>query len=705
MSAPADLLERLARPRSIAVAGASPRNAWTLQILKNVRRAGYAGPLYTVHPRLPDVAGVPAFPSLDALPEPPDLVIAALGAEAAVATIEQAAVLGARAAVTFAVGFGEAGDAGAALEARLRACVEETGIALIGPNCQGFMHPGAAVAAWLDLIVRPLPPGDVALLSQSGALCTALLSAERGLGWSFVATTGNETGVGTADLIAALAHDPATRVVLCVLETIRDPEAFLAACELAREQDTYVVVLKLGRTEAAQAAAAAHTGALAAPDDLVDALLRSAGAIRADSMDELLELAALLRHPPADGDGIGLITASGGQSQLLLDALRDTGLEVPALAPATVEALGALFAPGAPIANPLDTWALNDFTNDLGACVAHVLADPGVDLLVFGLEAPAAYPTLDRKIILDAVATLAPVAAEHPGRIVFFSTIGGWLDPDVTVRLDDVRVPVLAGAHETAGALARLRAHRRRAGAATSAPVPPPEVRDVALAGDEAAYAGLPALELLGALGVPVVAAHLAQDADEAVAHAEAAGFPVVLKTAAPDVTHKTERAAVRVGLASAEQVRAAFEALAADGLAEHGVLVQPQAEIAVELLMSTQTHPQLGTFLVVGAGGVLTELLQDVAIRRAPLGADEVEAMLLELRSAALLTGFRGRAPIDLRPLAELGARLAAGALALAGRVATIELNPVIAGADGALALDCLIVPAAGAAEKVPAA
>lgn len=676
-------LERLLRPRSVAVVGASPNNPLGLAALRNFARLGFAGSVMAVHPRLTEVDGIPARPSLRDLPEVPDAVFIALGAERATAVFEECAELGVGGAVIVAGGFAEAGPEGAALQRRMQDAARATGIALAGPNGMGIVSPARRFALYMTQVDAQIPVGRIAAIAESGTVAGALLNNGRGVAFSYVISSGNEAVTAAADLIDFFADDPDTGLVIAFLETIRSPQRFALACARCREAGKPVVIVKAGRTEAARTAAAAHTGALAYPERLADAFLRHHGVLRVDTLEELLETALLLEAGWRPGTRVAHVTLSGGQAELLHDAAHDSRtLRLAELSPATVETLRTLQPPFAPIANPLDAWNLLDWETSFPRCLEAIACDPQVDALVAWSEGSGRYFTSGPGLT-HQVGTAAIAAQERSGKpVAVGTTMWGSADAELTARFAEHGIPMLTGLRQSAVALDRA--------AEYAAYTPPPTVSPApARTLGPAPFAGLPALHLLAEAGLAIVPTRLAGDAEAAVAAAEALGYPVVVKAGDPSVLHRTEIGGVAIDLPDAAAVRAAAARIPAP------LLVQSMAGSGQEVILGLQRNPDLGTFVLLGLGGIWAEVLDDVVVRKVPLRPDEAAEMVQALRSLPLFQGARGRPLLDIAALADAIERLADLGTQLGAALDALDINPLLVLPSGVLALDALVVPA----------
>ncbi len=675
----------LFEPESVAVVGASPTNPSTRAAIANFAALGYQGRLAGVNPRYPEVLGEPCAPSLGELDFAPAVVLVAVSRDRVLPVIEEAAAVGARAAVVFGLGFADVGPEGAARQREVARVAEAAGIAMLGPNCQGLINFSRATPLYLD-DVRAYAPGEAGLIAQSGSMVTALMNNRRGVRWRYAVSSGNEAVVDAADLLSYMVDDEACRAVCLFLESIRDPDGFLAACDRPLERDQPIVALKTGRTEASMRAAEAHSGALAVPDRLVDARFERHGVIRVQSLDELLETAIAVqsRHRPARG-AIATVAASGGQIQLVLESAGAAGLEHAPLTAETTDRMAALLPDFLEAANPLDYYGVADEDTAYPALVRHLADDPNVDIVIAAVD-QTVEPTGDGRF-QNRLETAQRLAGSHEALFVALEGVGGVSPPERVEQTSATGALLLSGFDTGMKALSHLVAHSRRVGrprartreASSAEPLPS---RDT--------FGGLAALDYLAAHGVRVAPTRRVQDADAALAAAEELGYPVVAKLGGDEVAHKTELGGVITGIQD--------QAALVDAVARLGddVIVQSQLT-GVELIVGITRHPALGSFLVVGLGGIWTEVLGEVTIVPVGLAAGEADALLSNIRGHELLEGARGTAPVDRGALIEVVETLDALAVALGDELASIDLNPVIASPAGAFAVDAVVVPEAG--------
>ncbi len=724
-------LRPLFAPRSIAVVGASPRSWIAETVRDNLRVAGSATRCHFVNPRYDELHGQPCYPSLDALPERPDVALVALNPLRAGMVTRAAAAAGIPAVIIPGGGVVEGGEAAAAMQREVADIAREHGIALVGPNCMGVMDLTVNSSAYIGDVSPYLPRGGVAGIAQSGSVTDAFIHSGSRVGFTRIISCGTEVVLDVCDYLAYCLDDPETTSVILFLEGFKRPERFLALADRALELGKPIMAVKVGRSDQAQASAVAHTGSLAGEARVTDAALDAAGVIRCDDLDELLETAELVegmrRTRRSVGRGrTGVVTVSTGEASLIADLAPQTGIDLPPL-PETARAriLEHLPTMGY-VGNPMDPWGAADPPIAYGAVFESMAASDAYDVLVLVHDFP--YRSMPAEVATANDVTLQLLAAtrDRPHLLpVYVSLTSGEPPPETKAVLDEQGdgAPLLRGALEAFSAIASLagweRARTRRldkgpwraewpalARDRTANGLEPPP-SDGAVHGAPPDPEGVPmtpqalseheSLELLRSAGVAVTQSLTAPDAVAAVAAAGSFdGRPVVLKIDAAELAHKSDLGLVRLGLRGDEQVRAAADDLLASarhqGVAVRGLLVEPMADPGVELIVGMRRDGSFGGAVVVGLGGVLTELLDDVAIRLAPVDRDVALGMLAGLRGARILDGLRGGAPVDRGAIADLIVALSRLADARPD-ILEVDLNPVIATAAGALAVDALVV------------
>lgn len=691
----------LLAPRNVVIVGARDRpGCWADRIRGNLARFGYAGPVHAVNPRRAEVWGGPCYPDLFALPDEPDHLVVLLPAPAALDVLRTAVAAGARSATVFSSGFASDPDAEASL--RELKSVAEAGLTISGPNCLGNISVPASMVTTTDTRLAELREGPVAVVGQSGGIVTSLnrVLVGRGIGTRYMVSSGNETCLTTADLMRYFATDVGVRVVLTFVESIREREDFFAACESVTGAGKHVVVLKVGQSDRARRATAGHTGAMAGAFGAFAAVAEQAGAVCVDGMDIAVETCEYLsRVPPPRGSGIGAVTVSGGVRELLLDAAARTGAQLPDLAPSTRRELARLLGEDASVDNPLDSGyaGLSDATT-LARCAHLVAADPAVDVVLLQEEIVGHHEPGKEK-------TLQVFESEFPGAtagpsdvpIALFSMASFGLT-DYARSLRD-RHADLAFLQSTDKALQAVTAISRATASAAARTPPParsprPELVDQ-LTGTH------PLTEpeskaVLRAYGVPTPRERLATTPDEAARAAAALRPPYVVKLVSRRLDHKSDVGGVVLGLSSQAAVRDACTAIRARHPAAEGFLVAEQVPSGIELVVGLVHDSEVGPVLMVGAGGVGVELVDDVAYVPVPCSPRTARMALQRTRVARLLAGWRGSPPCDVDAAVE--AICAMGRLAhdAGDLLATAEVNPLVVGParTGAWAVDALVVP-----------
>lgn len=677
-------LEPLLRPRSVAIVGASAREGSVgSNIIRNLQAAGFKGRIVPINPRYPEIHGLPCFASLAEVGEPVDAVFIAVAAQYAVDILRQAVAAGARAVLMNGTGFADAGEEGRARQDEVIAIAATAGIPVCGPNNLGLVNLLDGVALWAAEHVGHAEPGPVAVVSQSGSVALALSADPMKLGLSHIITAGNEAVTGVGGYVDALVDDDRVKVILLFLETLRDPAGLARAVARARAAGKPVLAVKVGRSERARAAVAAHSGALSGEDAVVDAFFRRHGIVRARDIDDLVQLAALkLRPPPAPGTQPGYVTLSGGQGAAIADAAADAGLPVRDFPPAVLERLKPLFG-GATPQNPFDAWGLGWDPAWFGKVLDELLAAPEIDPVVLALDVPATGDA-DGPMAVDMARMLAE--RSFGGKTVLFaanSAISG-IEPELASICTRAGMPVLRG---TAAALRALAAWSMPAPSAPAgAEADPPALADLAAVHDALRR------DISFAESVRVASA------DEAVAAARRLGFPVAMKGLAPAIAHKTELGLVKLALGDADAVALAYAELerrlgdaAADG---SFVEVQPMVPAGIELLVAARRDPAFGPVIVAGAGGKLVELIADSALRLGEVDAGEAARMLAETRIGTLLGGYRDGIAYDLPAATRAIAALSRIMASAPAGVQAIEINPLIVlpAGRGAVAVDLVV-------------
>ena len=678
-------LRPLLAPAVVAVIGASERpGAVGHQILRNILAGRFTGEVYAVNPRHASVLGVPSVASADLLPVTPDLAVLAVPARKVAEVVRACGARGVRGVVLVTSGFGETGAAGRVLQDEVVGIARGFGMRVVGPNCLGLLNTDPAVRLNATFAPLPLQPGGLGLVSQSGALGIAVVQAATrwGPGISQFVSVGNRADVSSNDLLMAWESDERTRVIAMYLESFGNPRKF---ARIARRVSRHkpIIVIKAGRSTAGQRAGLSHTAAAAASDVVVDALFVQAGVVRVDTMEQMLSAARVLCDQPLPaGNRIAVIGNSGGPNILAADAAEGVGLNVVSLGSATELGLRAVMPAAPSHRNPVDLGA-TAIPSQIRDAVQLVLDATEVDAVLVVLTDTA---LADPEQVLELIADVASVGAKP----VVAVRVGG-ASSSIRRAESTTALPVFTFPEPAAVALATATKYARIA-AAPLAPTSRPSGIDAAAAAeviDRALTAGREWLEaedvatVLASYGIPVCAQRVVTDVEQGARAGAELGYPLAVKLAGGG-GHKTEIGGVRVGVGDETALRAAFGEVsvvaavdARDGRPS-AVLVQPMAPPGIEMIIGAVQHERFGPVVMVGAGGVLADVIADRAFRLAPLSVDDAHGMLGALRTGPLLDGYRGGAEVSRDALCDLVVRVGALADGLPD-VAELDLNPVI--------------------------
>jgi acetyl coenzyme A synthetase (ADP forming)-like protein len=702
--APAEGLEELFEPNSVAVIGASNRPGTVgMSLFRNILQAGFRGVAYPVNPSWTSVSGVHCYPDIAHLPAAPDLGVVIVPAARVSRVVDELGRAGTRGVIVVSSGFREVGGEGAALEEELVRVARRHHLSLVGPNCFGLLNTDPSVSLNATFSESLPPRGNIAFVSQSGALCAGILQygiAER-IGFSRFVSVGNRAGVDENDLLRSLGRDAATHVILLYVESLADGRRFLEAAREVTEQKP-VLVIKSGRTAAGERAARSHTGSLAQSgrDQLYDALFEQSGVERVETIGELFRTAKVFAAGlDLGGPRLAILTNSGGPGIVAADAAARRGLELPLPGPAERVKLARILSPSASLANPVD------MTADAGPAqwgeALRIVLDARRTDGVLAISTPTGTLTG------DAVAgTLLAAHAASPKALV--ACLFGLTDLSAAVtRLESAGVPAYTFPEEAVQGLASLARHRawrnRPRTEVRKFPVDVSAARAVVARARHRGVSVLPeyaARELLEVYGVRFPPVRRVRSPEAAVAAAREVGFPVVLKVVSPDISHKTEVGGVTLHLEDATAVREAVRRMAtnvrrrAPQARVQGFEVEAEVRGGKEVLVGLQRDPGFGPVVVFGLGGIYVEVLRDVTFRLAPVRRLSARHMVESVKAFPLLQGVRGDPPSDLEALTEVIERVSQLAVELP-EVAELDLNPLIvrrAGA-GVVAVDARVV------------
>jgi acetate---CoA ligase (ADP-forming) len=681
-------IEALLRPRTIALVGVSAKGGAGANILKSGERFGFTVPTWPVNPNATAIAGQRCYASLRDLPHTPDCVMVAVPAGAVLDVVGEAAALGVRGVYVVSEGFVDAAnDEGRERQANLAALARSANIALAGPNCMGIASLNYRFAATMADIPSTAVAGGISLVSQSGGLLNSFaeLVTNRGIGVNYLISSGNEAVLEMADYIEFLADDPATRVITCIMEGAKNGRRFRAVVERAARQKP-LVVLKLGRSGFGQRATLAHTGTLAGRHEAFVALFRQNGVALVDSIDALVETAALLDLAPLPkGDRVVMMTVSGGATSLIGDLGEAAGLNFPPIAEATNARIQKILGVERAFGNPLDTVGLPRLRKDgnISAVVQAMIEDDGIDLvgLVLGMRGDG---WDSHQELIDRLAAAAK-GARKPLMVVSFMSNSltrhwrGCAQANGLPLIEDLERGLKAVRHLIDYAKFRRSTEQR---AITAAPVAVlPQARVLTEAQSK---------QILGTAGLPVTREALARDPMEAVRLAAEIGAAVALKIQSRDIPHKSDIGGVHLNARTAAEVEAAASKVLENARRNcpdatiDGILVQEMIQDGVEFILGMTYDETFGPLVVCGSGGVTVEVFKDAAVLLPPFMAEEARAAIAGLKAATLLDGFRGAPPRDLDALVDCCVRFGDFVAATDGQYAAIDLNPVLVCARG---------------------
>ncbi len=685
-------------PRSLAIIGASsdPERIGG-RPLRFLIEGGFAGALYPVNTAgHAELQGRTAYRSVLDLPEAVDHAIIAVPLPAVEQAVADCAQRGVRAVQVFTAGFAEAGAEGAALQQRLVVIARASGMRMIGPNALGLINPATGLFATFSTLLNGLRPraGRIGLATQSGAFGSATYGAAalRGLGLSCAVATGNEADVEVAECIDYLAEDPNTRVICTALEACRNGPALRAALLKAADAGKPVIAMKIGRSALGAAAAATHTGGLAGNDAVIDAVLAECGAVRAHSIDQMLDIASFcdVCNALPTGPRVGVVTGSGGIGVLMADEADELDLVMPPLPQAAEDALRQIL-PFAVPANPYDTTAqITSVPQGVERVIEATLELGDCDTVVAYL----AHAGLSPERFAQTEETLAAVKRNHPQRQLMIVMLSA---PDVAERLGAAGIPVFADPSRAMRALGAAWSLRKRRETLHRVPAPSADTNhDAPRIGPVATEAEAKAV--LAKAGLPIPQERVCASREAAVQAADDIAYPVVAKILSADITHKTEVGGVMLNLADAAAVAAAFDELMRRAALHRpdarldGVLIAPMVKGGIETIAGAVIDPIFGPMLMFGLGGIATELFRDVAFASAPLSLARAERLIDSSRASLMLRGWRGAPPADRAALADALVKLSVFAAGHAHELAAIDINPLVVREHGCVCLDAVI-------------
>ncbi len=696
-------LNSLLNPKSIAILGASERPSIGRALMGTLKTMGYEGGIYPINPKYDTILGQRCYGALSELPEPPDVVSVCLSGGRAAEGFKQIAECGARAAVIYDAGFAESGEEGRARQRELSEMCREANIALQGPNCMGSISPWARAATYLSELIDPSRlAGNVGFVSQSGSVCIGMLSDLRRYGYNHMISSGNEAVLSTADYIDFLLEQDTTRVIATFIETVNEPEKFVAALDKASSTGIPVIALKVGRSARAQRAVTSHTGGLAGKAGVFSEVLRAHRAIEVRDLDEMSELLAVCSADKwPSGRDISVITASGGQSELILDLAEEAGLSLPPLPRAARDRIESVVGELTGDGNPADAWGNGNFKTNLAHTLEVMRDEVAPDAITLCMDSTDGDP-MGRRVYEFCTELLTESALKSDQPHYFMNTRAGVMNETFGETMRRHGVVSIGGTRQGLAALDRLGRYATWKRQPRSLEFSPPS--DIAEALRDAA--GRPSINerdaktLLSACGFATPRESAVTSATEASAAAREIGFPVAMKAFGDALPHKTELGLVTLGIEDEAAVQETWGVLQArvenlDGV--EGFLVQEMIPGGVEMFAGVNRDPDFGLVLAAGLGGIAIELFRDVALRPLPLAEGDAEEMIAGLKAKALLGPVRGGPAADVESFAALLYRLSDFAHHYSQLIDEIDLNPVMVlpQGEGYCLVDALIVPA----------
>ena len=697
-SQPERSVERLLKPRSIAIVGASDKpGALGATVLGNLERMGYSGDIHLINPKRERIGERPCLPSIEALPEGVDLAVLAIPRAGVLDTVRALGARKAGAAIIFSAGFAEGGEQGLADQREIARVADASGMAVLGPNCLGAINFVDRIALTFTEIPEPKvnTGARVGIVSQSGAMAAVLAVTlmARSLPLSFSISTGNEAASGAEDYVEYLIGDPDTQVIAMIVEQFRSPRRFLELAARAEKAGKRIVLLHPGKSSAARESAATHTGAMAGDYQVMRMLVRRAGVIMAETLEELGDICEIaIRAPALPKGGTVVIAESGAFKALTLDFCEEIGLDLPPLDDRSAPAVRAALPDFVGVSNPLDVTAQGLVDPDMyGRLLSALLPDNRFGTVVLAIiQTDPVTCALKFPPILDAIRAATP---NKP--VVFAGLDEGAVVPDsYLAALRELGVTWFPTTERAFRAIKRLTDFSDREVASAPAQAAPP----LELPAQGGVIPEYRAKALLGPLGVPFPDGRFAASVEEAKAAAAAIGYPVVIKAQSADLSHKSDAGGVILNIPDEAALAQAWDRLFANvkaydaSIRLDGALVEPMGARGTELIVGARNDPDWGPVILAGFGGVMAELLHDVRLLPPDLTREAIVRELHKLKSSQLLRGFRGSPPLDVEAVADLIVALGA-MLRREPRIREIDLNPVVVYPQGALALDALML------------
>lgn len=692
-----DNMESIINPKSIAIVGATNRpGSVGLATFKNLVQAGYKGVLYPVHPTAKSIQGVKAYARLADIPDEVDMAVIVVAADKVEAIIEEAAAKQVKGCILITAGFKEVGGHGAEMETHIRTLVKAHGIRLVGPNCLGIINTDEGVRMNASF-ARIMPkPGNIAFISQSGALCTSVLdvAAGRNIGFSKFISFGNKADVNEIDFLAFLKDDPQTDVILMYLEDISDGRRFIEiAREITFEKGKPILAIKSGRSAEGAKAATSHTGALAGSDKAYDAIFKQSGIQRVEGINELFHYAqAFSQQPLPQGNRIAIVTNAGGPGIMATDAAIRHGLKLATFSEGTTAKLKQDLPPTASIRNPVDV--IGDATHErYGSAIRDILSDDGVDGAIVILTPQAMTDILETAQIVPRVAKgiKKPILASFMGLV------------DVSEGVEYLQnqgipnYPFPEAAARTMAATVRFKENLKlKSSKKREIHKLPADTRQAAaiieekLGGNDRYYMTEKEMsEVLNCYGFPLLKSHIAKNIHELEAVIEKIGFPIAMKIVSPDIVHKSDAGGVILKIKNIQQARTSYAKIIENAHTYKpeahidGILVEEMAKGGVEVILGATRDPSFGPMCMFGLGGIFVEALKDVTFRLAPMSELSAENMIRSIKAYKVLKGIRGNPPTDIEAV-KLSILRLSQMVADHPEISELDINPLIVYPEG---------------------
>ncbi|MBW2037283.1 MAG: acetate--CoA ligase family protein [Deltaproteobacteria bacterium] len=703
-------ISRLLNPESVAIIGVSedPSRIGG-RLFKYIRKHGYKGHLALVNPKYQELNGVKCYPTISDVPGPIGCALIAVPEKHVFSVLSECADSQVGTAIIFSSGYAEMGSSGKQAQDRIKTLARTRNLRICGPNCIGVInfHSHTVLSFSQLLEINALVPGNIAFVSQSGALGGSLVNRaqDKNIGLSYFISSGNEADLDLADYIRYLVlHDEKTKVIAALIEGVRDGAKFVEVAELALKHRKPIIVLKIGETEAGKKAAASHTGSMTGSDAVIDALFNQKGIIRVRHYDELFQTAALFaqeRFP--GGNRVGILTSSGGAGVIMADYYTKLGLRVPEPSQKTRDLASKEIAAFGKVANPFDlTGQIFSDPEMFKRCMKLFVEDDNFDIIQVNVSMVAGQSSEYRAtMLLEAIE-----GSTKP--IVTWWAAGSLSDPGAK-RLNGSKVTLFRSPDRCAAAVASLVKYHRHLAAPSTDKIPCKETdhspslkkAGAMLQAADSKLSEHQSKELLDLYGIPVTREMVAASATDAVCFAEEIGYPVVLKVDSPDILHKSEANAIRMGISSKEEIMQSYDELVENAMKYNprarinGILVQETVRGGSEVMIGMSRDPQFGPAIVFGLGGIFVEILKDISLRVAPLSAADAEQMVKEIKSYPILTGVRGRKRSDIKAIVDVLIKISRLAKDWEDTIAEIDINPLIVMDEGrgVKAVDALVV------------